>query len=87
MPLVVRETLRLFPTVVGMYDVDEPALLAHAAEEILARAATRPTVSRGERRGWQSAADLLEWTPKIRAVGDLISEAVSRLAQPPGGEL
>jgi uncharacterized protein (TIGR02466 family) len=85
--LVARETLRLFPTVVGMYDAEEPALLAHAAEQILARAATLPTVTRGERRGWQSAADLLEWTPQIRGVGDLISQAVARLAQPPGGEL
>jgi uncharacterized protein (TIGR02466 family) len=81
MPLVGRETLQLFPTPVGTFDVDDRELLAHAAEQILARAATTPTVPRGERTGWQSEADLLGWTPLLHRVGDLCSQALASVAQ------
>lgn len=80
-PLVARETLRLFPTLVATFDADEPELLAHAAEQILARSATQPTVRRGERTGWQSADDLLRWTPQLHRLGDMMSAAVARLAE------
>src|SRR5574338_749073 len=81
-PLQPRENLRLFPTVVGTFDVSEPELLAHVTEQILARSSTTPTVPRGERTGWQSAADLLGWTPQLHALGELLSSAVAELAGP-----
>jgi len=81
-PLLAGETLRLFPTLVGMFEVDDRELLAHASEQILARSTTHPGVARGERTGWQSEADLLGWTPALHRVGDLCSQAIAAVAEP-----
>jgi len=81
-PLVTGETLRLFPTLVGIFEVDDRELLAHASEQIAARALTMPSVPRGERTGWQSEADLLGWTPELHRVGDLCSQAIAAVAEP-----
>lgn len=80
MALALREALRLWPTLVSTFDVDDAGLLAHAAEEILSRAAVLPTVARGERTGWQSASDLLAWTPRLRALGELFADAIAQIA-------
>lgn len=78
-PLRHRETLRLFPTLIGTFEVADAALLARVAAEIEHRAARVPTVRRGERTGWQSANDLLEWSPACRDLGQLLSAAVLQL--------
>lgn len=84
MTLELRESLRLWPTLVSTFEVDDPALLDHAREEILSRAAVTPTVARGERTGWQSASDLLDWTPRMRALGALFADAVAAIAPDAG---
>lgn len=80
MALELRESLQLWPTLVTTFAVDDAALLGDATEEILSRAAVLPTVARGERTGWQSASDLLQWTPRMRDVGALLAEAVGAIA-------
>jgi uncharacterized protein (TIGR02466 family) len=84
MALELRESLQLWPTQVSTFQVDDRALLDHALEEILSRAAVMPTVARGERTGWQSASDLLDWTPRMRALGALFADAVATLAPDAG---
>ncbi|HET9625476.1 MAG TPA: TIGR02466 family protein [Kofleriaceae bacterium] len=81
--LVHRETLRLFPTLVGCFELDDPPRLAGLADEILARARVAPTVARGERTGWQSGNDLLDWSPSARALGGLFGDAVTAMAPAP----
>jgi uncharacterized protein (TIGR02466 family) len=81
--LVHRDTLRLFPTVVGSFTVDDPPRLAALAAEIVARAQVTPTVARGERTGWQSGNDVLDWSPHGRALGAVFGEAVTTLAPAP----
>ena len=80
MALALRESMALWPTAVATFTTDDPALCADAREEILARAAVLPTVPRGERTGWQSASDLLAWTPRMREVGALFAGAVAAIA-------
>jgi uncharacterized protein (TIGR02466 family) len=80
MALELRESLQLWPTPVGTFHVDDAALLGHLHEEILSRAAVLPTVARGERTGWQSASDLLAWTPAMRGLGGLFADAVAKMA-------
>lgn len=84
MALELRESLPLWPTLVSTFHVDDSALLDHATEEILSRAAVLPTVARGERSGWQSASDLLDWTPRLRDLGALFAEAVAAIAPDAG---
>jgi uncharacterized protein (TIGR02466 family) len=80
MALELRESLQLWPTRVTTFDVGDAALLADAGEEILSRAAVMPSVARGERTGWQSASDLLGWTPRMRELGALFADAVAAIA-------
>jgi len=80
--LVHHETLRLFPTLVGRFAVD-PAVLGHVAAEVTARAQTIPTVTRGERTGWQSANDFLEWSPGCHELGASFSDAVTAMVVGP----
>jgi len=84
MALALRESLQLWPTPVSTFALDDAALLDHAREEILSRAAVAPTVARGERTGWQSASDLLDWTPGTRALGALFADAVATIAPDAG---
>ena len=70
-----RETLRLFPTLVGVFDLD-PGGLSEIAAAVLEREARLPTVARGERTSWQSANDFLDWSPACREVGGAIVEAI-----------
>jgi uncharacterized protein (TIGR02466 family) len=80
MALELRASHQLWPTLVATFAVDDAALLRDAAEEILSRAAVLPTVARGERTGWQSASDLLDWAPRMRDIGALFAEAVAAIA-------
>lgn len=84
MALELRESLQLWPTLVSTFAVDDAELLGHAAEEILSRAAVFPTVARGERTGWQSASDLLTWTPHMRGLGALFADAVATISPESG---
>lgn len=79
MSAVHRETLRLFPTPVGVFTVDDQALLGAIAAEVVDRAARLPTVARGERTGWQSGNDFLDWSPATRALGGAFVDALSAL--------
>src|SRR5205807_87322 len=82
-PLVHRDTLRLFPTLVGSFAVDDAPGLAQLAALVLARAERTPTVARGERTGWQSANDFLDWNPHSHALGALFGEAVASMMPAP----
>jgi uncharacterized protein (TIGR02466 family) len=84
MALELRESLQLWPTQVATFQLDDAALFAHVTEEILSRAAVVPTVARGERTGWQSASDLLDWTPRMRALGAHLADAVAAIAPDAG---
>lgn len=77
-----RDTLRLFPTLVGTFAIDAPAQLAALAREVLARADTAAT--RADGAAWRSANDLLSWSPATRAIGDWIGEAVTTLVPDDG---
>lgn len=81
--LVHRDTLRLFPTLVGTFTIDDPPLLARLAAEVAARAQVQPTVARGERTGWQSANDFLDASPSSRSLGALLGEAVTAMMPAP----
>lgn len=70
-----RETLRLFPTLVGVFDV-EASGLSEIAAAILEREARLPTFPRGERTSWQSESDLLTWSPACHALGEVFVEAI-----------
>lgn len=69
-------TTLLFPTRLVTFAIRAPELDAAIRALVLARSATTPTVSRGERVGWQSDNDFLHWSAETRALGKLFADAV-----------
>jgi uncharacterized protein (TIGR02466 family) len=69
-------TALLFPTRVVTFAIDAAPLDAALRALVLERSRTVPTVSRGERLGWQSGNYFLGWTAETRALGKLIADAV-----------
>ena len=69
-------TALLFPTRVVTYAIAAPELDAAIRALVLARSTTVPTVSRGERLGWQSGNDFFQWSAETRALGKLVADAV-----------
>ena len=69
-------TSLLFPTRVVTFQVQAAPLDAALRALVLARSKTVPTVSRGERVGWQSGNDFFHWTEETRALGKLAADAV-----------
>jgi uncharacterized protein (TIGR02466 family) len=69
-------TALLFPTRVVTFSIAAPPLDAALRALVLERSRTVPSVSRGERTGWQSGNDFFQWAPETRALGKLIADAV-----------
>lgn len=70
----------VFPTRLASFQVHRPELAAVVREQVLAASERLPSVTRGEARGgWQSSEDLLEWSPELRQVAELLVEAISSL--------
>ena len=69
-------TSMLFPTRVVTFRLEAAPRDAAIRALVLARSKTVPTVSRGERLGWQSGNDFFHWTADTRALGKLVADAV-----------
>ncbi len=69
-------TALLFPTRVVTFTVEAAPQGAAIRALVLERSRTVPSVSRGERTGWQSGDDFFHWSAETRALGKLVADAV-----------
>lgn len=71
-----RRVELVFPTRLIRAQLTDDALAAAVAAQILERAATSPTVARGELTGWQSDSDLAGWSPECAELVGWLAQAV-----------
>ncbi len=66
----------VFPTRLIRGQLCDDAIADAVAAQILERAASVPTVARGELTGWQSDNDLAAWSPECARLVEWLAEAV-----------
>ncbi len=74
------EIRSLFPTPLVQASIDDASIVAALRQAILEREASDPGVAHSNDGGWQSPADLLEWSGLVgRSVVGTVRETVDRL--------